>query len=79
MDCALRGRPHLLHEVSLDLVYIDKKNLVRKVVRDVRPWRVSFCLMADSIVELPVGVIGESATQKGDEMVFERIAETAVS
>ena len=64
---------------ALDLVYIDKKNLVRKVVRDVRPWRVSFCLMADSIVELPVGVVGESATQKGDEMVFERIAETAVS
>jgi uncharacterized membrane protein (UPF0127 family) len=64
---------------ALDLVYIDKKNLVRKVVRDVRPWRVSFCLMADSIVELPVGVIGSSATQKGDELVFERIAETAVS
>ena len=55
----------------LDLVYIDKKNVVRKVVRDVRPWRASCCLMADSVVELPVGAIGASGTQKGDEMVFE--------
>lgn len=46
---------------------------MRKVVRDVPPWRVSFCLMADSIVELPVGVIEGSNTQRGDELVFEGI------
>lgn len=58
----------------LDLVYIDKKNVVRKVVRDVRPWRVSLCLMAHSVVELPVGAIGSSSTQKGDDLVFEPVA-----
>ena len=63
----------------LDLVYIDKKNVVRKVVRNVPPWRASFCLMAHSIVELPVGTIEGSATRKGDELAFEAIIEAAVS
>jgi uncharacterized membrane protein (UPF0127 family) len=57
---------------ALDLVYINKKNVVRKVVRDVRPWRVSFCFMAHSVVELPVGAIEASATKRGDELAFEQ-------
>jgi len=55
----------------LDLVYIDKKNVVRKAVANVPPWRVSLCLMAHSIVELPVGTIEGSATRKGDALAFE--------
>ncbi len=56
---------------ALDLVYIDKKNVVRKVVRNVRPWRASLCLTAHGVVELPVGAIEGSGTQKGDQMVFD--------
>jgi uncharacterized membrane protein (UPF0127 family) len=59
----------------LDLVYIDKKNVVRKTVANVPPWRISFCLPAHSIVELPVGTIGPSATRKGDQLVFEPASE----
>jgi uncharacterized membrane protein (UPF0127 family) len=55
---------------ALDLVYLDKKNVVRKVVRDVRPWRMSFCLVAHGVVELPVGVIAGSGTVRGDQVVF---------
>src|SRR3984885_9289738 len=53
---------------ALDLVYIDKKQIVRKTVANVVPWRMSMCLPAHSIVELPVGTIEPSATRKGDQL-----------
>jgi hypothetical protein len=49
-------------------VYIDRKRRVRKTVRNLRPWRMSICLSAHSVIELPVGVIEASATQKGDQL-----------
>ncbi len=58
---------------ALDLVYIDKKNVVRKTVANVAPWRLSMCLPAHSIVELPAGTIEPSATRKGDQLAFEPV------
>lgn len=58
---------------ALDLVYIDRKKVVRKAVSNVAPWRLSLCLPAHSIVELPVGAIASSDTRKGDQLVFEPI------
>jgi uncharacterized membrane protein (UPF0127 family) len=55
---------------SIDLVYIDRKNVVRKVCRNVRPWRLSACLTAHSIIELPVGAIDRSHTAPGDKLEF---------
>jgi uncharacterized membrane protein (UPF0127 family) len=56
---------------AIDLVYIDKKEVVRKTVANVVPWRLSLCLTAHSIVELPAGTIGSSATVRGDQLLFE--------
>jgi hypothetical protein len=56
---------------AIDLVYLDRKQIVRKVVSNVAPWRMSVCLTAHSIVELPSGAIEASATQKGDQLLFE--------
>ena len=53
---------------SLDLVYIDRSRRVKKVVRAVPPWRMSFCLTAHSVIELPVGVIDQTGTAKGDQL-----------
>ena len=54
----------------IDLVYLDRRNRVRKVRSAVGPWRVSACLSAHSILELPAGVILSSQTQKGDVLEF---------
>ena len=59
---------------AIDLVYIDRKNVVRKTVANVGPWRLSLCLPAHSIVELPVGTIAPSATCRGDQLEFEPVA-----
>ena len=53
---------------ALDLVYIDRKHRIRKVVRNVAPWRVSACLSAHSIIELPAGTIDASGSQRGDQL-----------
>jgi uncharacterized membrane protein (UPF0127 family) len=54
----------------IDLVYLDRQNHVRKVRSAVGPWRVSACLTAHSILELPAGVALSSQTQKGDILEF---------
>lgn len=54
----------------IDLVYLDRRNRVRKVRSAVGPWRLSACLSAHSILELPAGVILSSQTQKGDILEF---------
>jgi uncharacterized membrane protein (UPF0127 family) len=55
---------------AIDVVYIDRKRRVRKVVRGLVPWRASLCLTAHSVIELPVGVIDASQTQKGDQLAW---------
>ena len=54
----------------IDLVYIDRNRKVKKVRNNVRPWRLSACLSAHSIIELPVGAISGSQTMPGDKLEF---------
>jgi uncharacterized membrane protein (UPF0127 family) len=56
---------------AIDLVYIDKKQKVRKARKAVPPWRLSACLSAHSILELPAGTIERTGTQAGDELSIE--------
>jgi len=58
---------------AIDVVYLDKKRRVRKAVRAVAPWRLSLCLMAHSVLELPPGTIAESKTEPGDQLEFGKI------
>ena len=58
---------------AIDVVYVDRKHRVRKVVPGLGAWKLSFCLPAHSVVELPVGVIEATQTQKGDQLVFEEV------
>ena len=45
----------------IDLVYLDKKRKVRKVRNAVPAWRLSACLTAHSILELPAGPLKRPA------------------
>jgi uncharacterized membrane protein (UPF0127 family) len=55
---------------AIDLVYLDRKNRIRKVRSGVRPWRMSACLTAHSVIELPSGTIQATQTQAGDRLEF---------
>jgi len=58
---------------AIDLVYMDRKKRVRKIRREMVPRRLSACLTAHSVLELPVGAIDASRTEPGDQLEFEKL------
>ncbi len=54
----------------IDVIYLDRKKRVRKLRRAMVPWRLSMCVLAHSVLELPAGVIQQTGTQTGDQLVF---------
>ena len=54
----------------IDLVYLDRNRRIKKIRHAVPPWRLSGCLTAHSILELPPGTISETRTQRGDTLEF---------
>ena len=60
----------------IDLVYVSRSKQVKKVVRAIAPWKISLCLTAHSVLELPVGTIDRTGTVPGDllEAIKEAIA-----
>lgn len=52
----------------IDLIYLDQKLRVKKVRCRVLPWRLSACLSAHSVLELPSGTIQNTDTKPGDRL-----------
>jgi uncharacterized membrane protein (UPF0127 family) len=50
----------------IDLIYLDRKLKVKKVRHGVAAWRVSACLAAHSVLELPAGTAAAARTERGD-------------
>jgi hypothetical protein len=60
----------------IDLVYLDRKKRIRKLRGELRPWRLSACLSAHSVLELPSGTIRETRTEPGDTLEFSAVSLT---
>ena len=54
----------------IDVVFIDGDYRVRKIARDVAPWRIAVCWVAASVIELPAGTVQPTNTQIGDILAF---------
>ena len=57
----------------IDLVYLDKRRKVRKVRHAIPAWRLSACLTAHSVLELPAGTVERTGTLVGDELAVEKL------
>lgn len=57
-------------QFPIDLVYLDRAYRVNKVRENLKPWKISACFTAHSVLELPVGAIERSRTQLGDSLEF---------
>jgi uncharacterized protein len=57
-------------QFPIDLVYLDRKKCIRKLVCNVPPWRLSACFWAHSVIELPAGTIRNTRTEPGDRLEF---------
>lgn len=55
----------------IDVVYLNRKKKVRKIRQAMMPWRMSACLFAHSVLELPAGSITRTQTCVGDQLQFE--------
>ena len=56
---------------AIDVVYADREGRVLKLVRNIRPWRASWCTGAKVALELPVGAIDRCGVEVGDHLVIE--------
>jgi uncharacterized membrane protein (UPF0127 family) len=57
---------------AIDVLYLNKKKKVVKVRHNLVPWRLSACLRAHSVLELPAGMAQETQTQVGDQLEFQK-------
>ena len=58
---------------TIDVLFLDRKKRVRKARPALEPRRISACLTAHSVLELPEGTIVATGTQSGDQLEFERL------
>lgn len=57
-------------QFAIDLIYLDRRRRIRKIRRNLRPWRFSGCLVAHSVVELAAGSIHAEMADIGDLVEF---------
>lgn len=59
---------------AIDAVFIDREKRVVRVAERIPPWRLAITAGgARDVVELPAGTAARTATQAGDELVFEPV------
>jgi len=58
---------------AIDIIYLDKKLKVKKVRHAVPAWRLSACLSAHSVLELPAGAAAQAKTEVGDVLETETL------
>jgi uncharacterized membrane protein (UPF0127 family) len=59
---------------TIDVLYLDRKHCVKKIRPEMAPWRISGCLTAHSVLELPAGTIARSGTQAGDQLEIKTLS-----
>lgn len=57
-------------QFPIDLVYLNRALEVVKVSNSVPAWRLSACLRAHSVIELPSGTVRATQTTPGDQLEF---------
>jgi hypothetical protein len=59
-------------KIPIDVLFLDGDFKVKKLRRQMPPWRISVCLPASSVVEMRAGVIAASNTKVGDRLSVQR-------
>jgi len=54
----------------IDVLFLDRKRKVLKLRENMDRARISVCLRAHSVLELPAGTIAATGTQAGDQLEF---------
>ena len=57
----------------IDVLFLNRKKKVLKIRKDMGKRRISLCLWAHSVLELPAGTADQTETEPGDQLEFERV------
>ena len=55
---------------AIDVVFIDRENVVVKVVHGIKPWRAAMGGGGKKALELPAGAAGAASIEPGDLLEF---------
>jgi len=58
---------------AIDVIYLSKQKKILKMRPNMGKNRISFCLRAHSVLELPAGTVEATGTLVGDELEFEKV------
>jgi len=62
----------LFMRFAIDVIFVNKDNKVLGLVKNIKPFQISpYFFRAKKAIELPVGVIVSSRTEKGDTLLLE--------
>ena len=54
----------------IDVLYLHRNKRVLKAREVMVSWRLSMCFFAHSVIELPAGVIEQTGTRRGDQLIL---------
>lgn len=57
----------------IDVVFLSAGRKVLKIRREMARRKLSACLWASSVLELPAGTLAVARTEKGDQLEFEKL------
>jgi uncharacterized membrane protein (UPF0127 family) len=57
---------------TIDVLYLNRARKVLKIRPSMVKSRISLCLSAHSVLELPDGTLAKTGTQAGDQLEFEK-------
>jgi len=57
---------------DLDVIYINKNNQIVKIIKKLKPWKLSVCGTAYKTLELPVGTADYIGLKVGDFLEFKK-------
>ena len=61
----------LFMRFAIDAVYVDKNFVVKKIVKNLRPWLgMSVCLGAHAVIELNAGAADNLGLEVGSKIIF---------
>jgi len=53
---------------AIDVVFVDRRGRVRKIVRNLPPWRMAMSPLSRATIELPAGALGPDVLRVGDRL-----------
>ena len=57
---------------DLDIIYINKDNEIVKIIKKLKPWKLSVCTAAFKTLELPADTVDYIGLKVGDFLEFEK-------